>query len=149
MNPRRVRFTTTARRHVRHEKEWWLENRIHADVFVAEFEESPPDLGLVARRRDVLHAGWCGWPSPHLRSESRPAISTTRSTNARLLSVRSGAPAAVAVLDYDLESCRFLLSAQLFVDISDDRNHGHAGTHSIFPNRSAPADSNRTKETGP
>ena len=37
------------------------------------------------------------------------------------------------------------MSAELFVDISDDRNHGHAGTRSIFPNRSAPADSNRTR----
>ena len=40
MNPRRVRFTATARQHVRREKEWWLENRIHADVFVTEFEEA-------------------------------------------------------------------------------------------------------------
>ena len=40
MNPRRVRFTKTARRHVRREKDWWLENRIHADVFVTEFEEA-------------------------------------------------------------------------------------------------------------
>ena len=40
MNPRRVRFTATARRHVRREKEWWLENRIHADVFATEFEEA-------------------------------------------------------------------------------------------------------------
>ena len=40
MNPRRVRFTATARRHVRREKEWWLENRIHAGVFVTEFEEA-------------------------------------------------------------------------------------------------------------
>ena len=40
MNPRKVRFTKTARRHVRREKEWWFENRIHADVFVSEFEEA-------------------------------------------------------------------------------------------------------------
>lgn len=40
MNPRRVRFTTTARRHVKREKEWWIENTIHTDVFVNEFEEA-------------------------------------------------------------------------------------------------------------
>lgn len=40
MNPRRVRFTATAQRHVRREKAWWIENRIHQDVFVAEFEEA-------------------------------------------------------------------------------------------------------------
>ena len=40
MNRRRVRFTATAQRHVRREKAWWIENRIHQDVFVAEFEEA-------------------------------------------------------------------------------------------------------------
>ena len=40
MNPGRVRFATTAQGHVRREKEWWLEDRIHADVFVTEFEEA-------------------------------------------------------------------------------------------------------------
>jgi len=40
LNPRRVRFTATAQRHVRREKSWWIENRIHQDVFVAEFEEA-------------------------------------------------------------------------------------------------------------
>ncbi|MBI3403638.1 MAG: hypothetical protein HY048_19670 [Acidobacteria bacterium] len=35
MTPRRVRFTATARRHVKREKQWWLENRIHVEVFVA------------------------------------------------------------------------------------------------------------------
>ena len=40
MNPRRVRFTATAQRHVRREKAWWIENRIHQTVFVAEFEEA-------------------------------------------------------------------------------------------------------------
>lgn len=40
MTPRRVRFTATARRHVQREKQWWLENRTHTDVFVAEFEQA-------------------------------------------------------------------------------------------------------------
>ena len=47
MTPRRVRFTATARRHVRHEKQWWLENRIHSDVFVAEFEQALRVLALL------------------------------------------------------------------------------------------------------
>lgn len=40
MNQRRVRFTATAQEHVRREKIWWLENRIHTEVFAAEFEEA-------------------------------------------------------------------------------------------------------------
>jgi hypothetical protein len=61
---RRVRFTATARRHVRHEKAWWLENRIHTDVFTAEFEQvlrvlallpgagtAYPQAGIVGLRR--------------------------------------------------------------------------------------------------
>ena len=40
MTPRRVRFTATARRHVQREKQWWLENRTHTDVFVAGFEQA-------------------------------------------------------------------------------------------------------------
>lgn len=40
MNPRRIRFTATVQRHVRREKTWWIDNRIHQDVFVAEFEEA-------------------------------------------------------------------------------------------------------------
>lgn len=40
MRERRVRFTATAQRHVRHEKQWWLENRIHTEIFGAEFEEA-------------------------------------------------------------------------------------------------------------
>jgi hypothetical protein len=30
----------TARRHVRLEKKWWIENRVHPDVFADEFEEA-------------------------------------------------------------------------------------------------------------
>lgn len=40
MKQRRVRFTATAQEHVRREKIWWLENRIHMEVFAAEFEEA-------------------------------------------------------------------------------------------------------------
>ena len=47
MTPRRVRFTATARRHVRREKEWWLENRIHTDVFASEFEQAMKVLALL------------------------------------------------------------------------------------------------------
>ena len=38
MNPRRVSFTATAQEHVRREKTWWLENRIHTDIFAADLE---------------------------------------------------------------------------------------------------------------
>ncbi len=37
---RPVHFTATAQRHVRTEKAWWVENRLHTDVFVEEFEEA-------------------------------------------------------------------------------------------------------------
>ena len=47
MNPRRVRFTSTAHRQVLREKQCWLENRIHRDVFVAEFEEVLRVLSLL------------------------------------------------------------------------------------------------------
>ena len=48
MTPRRVRLTATARRHVQREKQWWLENRVHADVFVAEFEQTLRVLALLS-----------------------------------------------------------------------------------------------------
>jgi plasmid stabilization system protein ParE len=47
LNPRRVRFTATAQRHVRREKTWWIENRVHQDVFVAEFEEALRVLAIL------------------------------------------------------------------------------------------------------
>lgn len=47
MKERRVRFTATARRHLRREKTWWLENRIHTDVFAAEFERGLQVLALL------------------------------------------------------------------------------------------------------
>src|SRR5262245_34729388 len=40
VEPRRIRLTATARRHVRQEEDWWLANRIHSEVFVKEFEEA-------------------------------------------------------------------------------------------------------------
>lgn len=47
MIPRRVRFTATAQRHIRREKEWWLENRAHTDVFVTELEQALRVLALL------------------------------------------------------------------------------------------------------
>ena len=35
MKQRHVRFTATARGHVKREKVWWLENRIQTEVFLA------------------------------------------------------------------------------------------------------------------
>lgn len=40
MSPRRVRFTATARRHVAGEKNWWMANRVHVEVFADELEEA-------------------------------------------------------------------------------------------------------------
>ena len=40
MTPRRVWFTATARRHINHEKGWWLENRLERNLFPAEIEEA-------------------------------------------------------------------------------------------------------------
>ena len=40
MNERSIRFTTTAQRHVKREKTWWLENRARTDVFATEIEEA-------------------------------------------------------------------------------------------------------------
>ena len=61
MNPRRVRFTATAHQHVRLEKEWWLENRIHPDVFVTEFEQALRLLVLLpGAGTSYLQAGVAG-----------------------------------------------------------------------------------------
>jgi plasmid stabilization system protein ParE len=38
LTERRVRFTTTARRHVNRERAWWLEHRDHVELFTAELE---------------------------------------------------------------------------------------------------------------
>ena len=40
MNTRRVRFTATAQRQVRREKQWWLENRDHTEIFATEMREA-------------------------------------------------------------------------------------------------------------
>ena len=40
MKNRRVRFTATAREHVRREKAWWIANRDHNDVFAEELEQA-------------------------------------------------------------------------------------------------------------
>jgi plasmid stabilization system protein ParE len=37
---RRVRFTATAQEHVRRQKEWWLANRDHTEVFAEELEQA-------------------------------------------------------------------------------------------------------------
>jgi hypothetical protein len=47
LSTRRVRFTATARRHVQREHQWWIENRNHPEVFVAEFEQALKVLALL------------------------------------------------------------------------------------------------------
>jgi plasmid stabilization system protein ParE len=47
VNPRRVRFTATAHEHIKAEKAWWLDNRIHAEIFAAEFEEAVRVVALL------------------------------------------------------------------------------------------------------
>jgi plasmid stabilization system protein ParE len=47
LKPRRVRFTATAQRHVGHEKTWWLDNRLHIDVFATELEDVVRMLSLL------------------------------------------------------------------------------------------------------
>ncbi len=40
MKQRRVRFTATAQAHIRREKAWWIENRVHTEILEAEVEEA-------------------------------------------------------------------------------------------------------------
>ena len=40
MKNRHVRFTATAKEHVRREKAWWWANRDHPDVFTEELEQA-------------------------------------------------------------------------------------------------------------
>ena len=47
MKPRRVRFTETATTHVDRERAWWLKNRDHPDLFVAELEKAVRILALL------------------------------------------------------------------------------------------------------
>ena len=56
--PRRVRFTATAQRHVTHEKSWWLENRLHKEVFATEFEEGLRVLSLLPGAEVTVRAVW-------------------------------------------------------------------------------------------
>lgn len=44
---RRVRFTNTAASHVERERTWWIENRDHRDLFVAELESAVDILTLL------------------------------------------------------------------------------------------------------
>jgi plasmid stabilization system protein ParE len=37
---RQIRFTSTAQRHIRREKEWWVANRDHVDVLAEELEQA-------------------------------------------------------------------------------------------------------------
>ncbi len=59
MKQRRVRFTAAAQAQVRREQDWWLENRVHPDIFAAEFEEAVriltllPGAGTPYRHEDV------------------------------------------------------------------------------------------------
>lgn len=55
MKPRRVRFTATAQEHVRHEKAWWIENRIHTEVFATELEEAVRIVAVLPGAGTVYH----------------------------------------------------------------------------------------------
>ena len=72
MTPRRVRFTATARGHVRRERAWWLEHRVHTEVFAAELEQALRivaalpgagttylDAGVLGLRRIFLRKSAC------------------------------------------------------------------------------------------
>ena len=72
MTPRRVQFTATARGHVEREKTWWLENRVHTEIFATELEEALrivaslpgagsiyPDAGVQGLRRIFLRKAAC------------------------------------------------------------------------------------------
>ena len=47
MTPRRVRFTATAQEHLSREKTWWLEHRIHTEIFSTELEETLKVLAVL------------------------------------------------------------------------------------------------------
>ena len=46
MKRRRVQFTATARRHVLRERDWWVRNRDHAELFTSDLERT---VDLIAR----------------------------------------------------------------------------------------------------
>jgi hypothetical protein len=47
VNPRRVRFTATAREQVRSEHAWWYENRVHTEIFATELAEAVRIVALL------------------------------------------------------------------------------------------------------
>jgi plasmid stabilization system protein ParE len=72
LSARRVRFTTTAQRHVESERRWWVENRTYTEVFASELEEAVrilaflpgvgtpyPRAGVVGLRRIYLRKVAC------------------------------------------------------------------------------------------
>lgn len=68
MTPRRVRFTATAWRHMKQEKSWWLENRLHRELFAAEVEEALRILSLLPGAGTPYHqAGVAGLRRLYLR----------------------------------------------------------------------------------
>ena len=40
MKRRRIQFTATARRHLLHERDWWVKNREHVDAFATDIERT-------------------------------------------------------------------------------------------------------------
>lgn len=47
MKQRRVIFTATARRHISHEHQWWLEHRDYPDIYSAELEAALKILSVM------------------------------------------------------------------------------------------------------
>ena len=89
MTPRFVRFTATARRHVPREKTWWIENRVHIDVFAAELEDALKFVAFVpAAGTTYSQAGVAGFVACTCKRSI--AISITRSMIARSSSERFG-----------------------------------------------------------
>jgi hypothetical protein len=86
---RHVRFTRTARRHVQREKEWWLANRDHIDVFGDELEQALkivailPGAGTPYNRSPLL-----GVRRIYMRKSACTSI--TRLTTAKSSSARYG-----------------------------------------------------------
>lgn len=68
MKQRRVRFTATAQEHIKREKTWWLENRIHTEIFATELEEALKILAVLpGAGTSYLHAGIAGLRRIYLR----------------------------------------------------------------------------------
>jgi tetratricopeptide (TPR) repeat protein len=86
LKQRRVRFTRTAHEHVRREKEWWLENRDHTEIFADELEQA---LRLLA----VLPGGGHTLPLLNCRDDLMTAASRSARLRARLYRTRDDHPA--------------------------------------------------------